>query len=108
MNEEKDQIDVDDMTIEQLKEYYDKGGARRIKKMDAKGQQSLFKKFIEEENKKKQQEAIKAQHATNRRGTHQLRNRSIKTRQFGRGSMNMRGSQSIIGRQNPNESYLHV
>ena len=37
MNED-DGVDEDEMTIEQLKEYYDKGGARRIKKMDAKGQ----------------------------------------------------------------------
>ena len=36
----KDEDDVDEaeMTLEELKEYYDKGGARRVGKMSAKDQ----------------------------------------------------------------------
>jgi len=33
------------MTVEELKEYYDKGGASRLQGMDAKGKQNMFLRF---------------------------------------------------------------
>lgn len=42
------------MTVEELKEYYDKGGASRLQGMDAKGKQNMFLRFTEQEKKKRE------------------------------------------------------
>ena len=35
----------DDMTVDELKEYYDKGGANRLQNMDEGDQQDMFRKY---------------------------------------------------------------
>ena len=42
---EGDDVDPDDMTIEELRAYYDRGGARRLKNMSMADQQNMFKRF---------------------------------------------------------------
>jgi hypothetical protein len=39
-------INTDDMTIDELRAYYDAGGANRLRSMDTFQQEDLFKKFI--------------------------------------------------------------
>ena len=50
MEQQKDlpkvEKNTDDMTIEELRAYYDKGGANRVANLDAGAQEDLFKKFI--------------------------------------------------------------
>lgn len=37
---------TDEMTIDELRAYYDRGGANRVAAMDASAQEDLFKKFL--------------------------------------------------------------
>jgi len=40
------QVNTDDMTIDELRAYYDAGGKNRLRSMDSSQQEDLFKKFI--------------------------------------------------------------
>ena len=40
------QVNTDDMTIDELRAYYDAGGKNRLRSMDTSQQEDLFKKFI--------------------------------------------------------------
>ena len=43
---EKDEKDTEEMTLEELRAYYDAGGANRLQGMDASAKQDLFKQFL--------------------------------------------------------------
>ena len=42
----KDVVDTSEMTLDQLRAYYEEGGANRLKSMNADQQQDLFKQFV--------------------------------------------------------------
>ena len=44
-NSQEFQKKEEDMTIEELKEYYDAGGRQRLSALDEKGKRDLFKRF---------------------------------------------------------------